>query len=104
MQKAKRDRLAALKSDDISSYRYSLYLLLPVLSLPVVLPVLSLPTTSRPTGTQFTCFTSAKTVQMLTPAELRLQQAHSRLEERADEDGGDAHGRVHGEARRQHQV
>ena len=36
--------------------------------------------------------------------ELRLQQAHSRLEERADEDGGDAHGRVHGEARRQHQA
>ena len=27
MQKAKRDRLAALKSDDISSYRYSVYLL-----------------------------------------------------------------------------
>ena len=41
---------------------------------------------------------------MLTPEELRLQQAHSRLEERADEDSGDAHGRVHGEARRQHQA
>ena len=41
---------------------------------------------------------------MLTPEELRLQQAHSRLEERADEDGGDAHGRVYGEARRQHQA